>query len=370
VLKAIERLIRAFTLRLLGLLSRRRNGGSAKVSADFGTAPKILLLRHDRIGDVLATTPTISKLLQRFPNARVDMLFGEKNAAVASLIPGIHTRWVLPRSPIALISVLRSIRAIRYDAVVNLLSGRSASGDLLVAVTRGGFRIGYSNDNEALYDCAVARPDRTMHIVRETTLLLEPFGIEPAHVPPSSSEEFLRIDISNDQLRWAQGVIDSLHLEEQGPLVIVNISTRGDERFLGSEKYSELLSLLMRLGVHPVVCAAPGDQQRQEEIASSSGAQGLPITPRLGDFCALLGYADYVITPDTSVVHLAAALRRPTVMLATSASNAEGWYPWGVGYEVVVGSGGIPTIEVDEIVNAFVRLNSATMVPPSTSLPE
>src|SRR5690349_13078459 len=50
---------------------------------------KILLLRCDGIGDVVFSTPAITALRLRYPNARIDLVVGPWCRDVAAMIPEV-----------------------------------------------------------------------------------------------------------------------------------------------------------------------------------------------------------------------------------------------------------------------------------------
>ena len=70
--------------------------------------------------------------------------------------------------------------------------------------------------------------------------------------------------------------------------------------------------------------------------------------PRLEDFAAVLSFADLVVSPDTSIVHIAAALGKPVVTLTGQGDLATEWTPWGVPHRVVIGPGLVPDITFAE----------------------
>jgi len=51
---------------------------------------KILLIRTDRIGDIVLSMPALHALRQRFPAALIDMLVQKKYAALLDCYPGGH----------------------------------------------------------------------------------------------------------------------------------------------------------------------------------------------------------------------------------------------------------------------------------------
>jgi ADP-heptose:LPS heptosyltransferase len=81
----------------------------------------------------------------------------------------------------------------------------------------------------------------------------------------------------------------------------------------------------------------------------------------------MLALADMIVTPDTSVVHLAAALRKPTVMLIASSSDFIPWRPWGTPHIVVRHNDTIASIPMEDVATAIFQLASETIGPAHSS---
>ena len=66
-----------------------------------------------------------------------------------------------------------------------------------------------------------------------------------------------------------------------------------------------------------------------------------------------------MVTPDTSTVHLAAALRKPTVALYLLQATAALWGPWGVMHQVLTNPNGVDKIDSADVLSATLTLNLA-----------
>ena len=322
--------------------------------------PRILLLRHDRIGDAIVSTPIVSLIRERFPAATIGLLLGRRNRAAASLIPGVDMVHSLDGRPRGYLAIAGELRRCRYDVVINLLAKDSASGALLTVLSGAGYRIGFQGEATTIYDRAIAHPKAPAHIVSETSLLLAPLGIAPIGSRPAMRAELLSITLPIDAqiagLRFWEGIkrdIDS-------PRIVVNISASSPSKLWSDDHTRELLDWLRSDGATVAAAAAPPDHQRLEAIIGPGGHAALPVTSSLAEFAALLAPADIIITPDTSIVHIAAALARPVVMLSAS-SAARSWGPWGVPCRIVGGDDdSIASVSVSDVAAAYSSLRSET----------
>lgn len=78
-----ERKARRFAQRVLGALFHLRRAAPFQI----GQVNRILLVRTDKIGDAIVSTPVLQALRQHYPNARIDVVLGRRNRAAGPLLP-------------------------------------------------------------------------------------------------------------------------------------------------------------------------------------------------------------------------------------------------------------------------------------------
>lgn len=336
LLKRLERSVRRGVLRVLA----RRSSMSGSQTIELPDRPRILLVRTDRIGDVVVSTPTIVRLRARYPNAQITILLGAKNAAIGSLIPGVDERAVLPVSLPGALTVLRQLRARRCDLAINLVAGGSATAALVTAFVRARWSIGFAGEGDEVLSHRIALPDQPEHLALTTSRLLAPLGLEA-----------LRED---EPLSLLLPSRTTVHLPENTALFLPSV---GDPTRRWSENHwIELGRTLLRDGMHVAVLGAPNDREQIEKITRESGADVVQPSGSLAEFAATVAQAMLVVAPDTASVHIAAATGRPVVMLSGEIRSARSWYPWSVPYRLVRSSGSIAQIAPAEVHAAVLDL--------------
>src|SRR5262245_47654731 len=90
---------------------------------------RILLLRLERIGDLLMALEAIHDVHVAWPEAEIDLAVGSWNTSLASLVPGVtrvlaaDAPWLARGTPgddwMTLISKVREWRTHEYDLVIN-----------------------------------------------------------------------------------------------------------------------------------------------------------------------------------------------------------------------------------------------------------
>lgn len=325
-LKHIELAIRR---RVTGLLSGSREAVRVTEPADVLHLPdnaRILLLRQDRIGDVLVSIPVIRALRNRLPFATIDMVLSPNNLAVrhalAAYTDDVH---VYRKSLSDVVGLLKALRRKRYDLVIDLMDNPSTTSSMLVRWSGARMALGIEKANSGVYTHVVPLADRSsVHIVERLARLLMPFGIDP-----STEQLDLEYRVTDEERRKALSI---LGLHDDGRIRLgVNISGSDISRMYGEEAMTEVLTTIRQRhpGVDPYIFAAPPHKDMQMRIAASTGAVAVPIVPSFHEYACLLSVMDAIVTPDTSSVHLAAAWKTPSVVLFMHDDPAlMPWYPY------------------------------------------
>ena len=163
---------------------------------------KVLILKRDKVGDMLLVTPMLEHLRKRLPQAQIHMLANDYNAWVLEGNPNIDRLWVYPRvrhgasvRPWAVISQLRQVWQLkreRFDFAIaagGVISPRAVERILRLGAKRTVAYAGDSKDNRSadaalfakLTDPVSYSPH--LHEVESNLRLLLPLGITPPTDP-------------------------------------------------------------------------------------------------------------------------------------------------------------------------------------------
>ena len=327
ILRTIERTIRSGLLRLLTASARQEESPSERP-----TPERILIIRVDRIGDAIVSTPTVRLLRTAFPGSRIDMLLGEKNRAIASLLPFVDNVMVWERRPGRLLAVVGRLRRGRYDLVINLHTDRSSNAETAAAIAAG------------------------THTIRAH----EVDGIESGHIVPAvaRSLERLGIEISGlteSELQMQLLIPGAFGCDPDGPIGL-NVSCRDPERRWPINSYRRLIGRLNTAGDRVVVLAEPTDRGLAESVVPEG--LSVPVETREGlmDYLRLLQTCSILISPDSGAVHMAAACGVPVVGLYASDAKERRWRPWGVPNVTLVGDRSVATIPVADVLKSIERM--------------
>jgi heptosyltransferase III len=276
------------------------------------------LLKMTAIGDTVLLSAVVADLVAALPDADLVMFVGRENAGVASTIDGLTEVVVLPTTrPMAVVTEVR-----RHSLDVMLDCGPWSRLEAVYAALSGArFSAGFRTAGQLRHHCqdaSVEHSDRIHELDNYRRLVsilgvptvapprLEPPGLLSAENLPSSPYAVLH--------PWPTGVRS--HLKEWP-----------------TERWLELAGRLSTAGMAVVLSGGPADVARSAELARRCGpgvqalvdlAGRLTLTEALD----LLAGSACVVSVNTGIMHMAAAVGVPTVGLSGPTSEVR-WGPIG-----------------------------------------
>ena len=296
---------------------------------------RVLLMRYDRLGDAIVTTPVIEALSRLNDRIEIDVLASPHNAALLEADPRISRVISWDGSLTGLVGSIRRARRRKYDLVLQLVLGKTTNPTIIAGLCSSDGRIvGRGNSyNRRLFDHFVGPPE-SLHFADQT------FGVFRAAIdfdtPPEIPE--YRIEIPENVRRETADLLAEAGFRDR-EWVLLNASAGAEDRSFGRESGERLAcgvaEIASRRGLRFGISGAPSDRDRVEALAVASG--GTPLSfPSVLHLCAAIGSAALLVTPDTGPVHIASAVGTPVVAYYSEHDKPEGWSPRGVPSVVVV----------------------------------
>jgi ADP-heptose:LPS heptosyltransferase len=371
--KRLERAWRAMWMRAIG---RALPGPRVVDIARFDARPlRTLFIRYERIGDMIMATGLIRVLAQASARGTVDVIANPSTVPVLEGNPHVGKIFTLDRRlVVSYLQTMHRLRAERYDVIVD---GRInnpeifTSTPLLMLAARAPYRVGVSGgNNDLVYNVGVARYDRSTPYVLGSQALVAPFGVDA-----SSVDWQPEIFLSDLERQYADGYWEkaaALAARTTAPAeettcsegsvgltrrLLVNLSASEPKRRWADANFIEVLRRVRVVAPRlPIITIGlPRESENVGSVAEAVNALAVP-TPRLRDALALVGMADMVFTPDTSISHAASAFRKPAVVLLKRDHHP--YAPYNIPGENVFWDGaeihGLPTEEVGAAVERLV----------------
>ncbi len=304
---------------------------------------RVLFIRYERIGDMIMATSLIRNIATALPGGKVDVLATPTTAPVLEGNPYVGNVLVLDRKSVG--SYTQLMKQLRRERYTVMIDGRInnppifTSTPLLMYAGRARFRVGAGGESKPrIYNVSVPEWNRVDHYIEGSKRLAVPFGVNPETVDwqPEiflSPEEIARAE---EQWKEAESIAGKGDSGQPGPRkrLLVNLSASEPKRRWPDGKFiATLKSARERAPNMPmIVIGLPVEWESVQKVASEVGA--LPVlTPQLRDAFALVGAADLVFTPDTSMSHAASAFRKPSLVLLKREHKP--YAPWNTPGEVI-----------------------------------
>jgi ADP-heptose:LPS heptosyltransferase len=294
---------------------------------------RVIFLRQDRIGDMVVTLPTIHALKRRYPHIEISMLASPANVSIIKHDPAVSEIHLYNKKRLGdTLRTLRHIRRQRYDVFIDLMTGTSITSLILtLLMARGSFKIGLSKEAfRQYYDC-YTREDvlGEQHIAYQVGATLLPFGIDLTQEPLDGA-----VRLSVEQWERGSQIVAQLRDSKYEATVGINISAGRVNRSWDQERYATALARLSRSYPHLqfIVLCDPRDYSRGVTIAKAGGSNVaiIPSGLSLPEVVAVITKLDCILSPDTSICHIAAGLDVPLLgFYSGNAHNYNRFHPLG-----------------------------------------
>ena len=339
-------------------------------------ALRILVIRIDFFGDLLCTTPLLAALKQAHPDCFLAVLASKYNRDAVAGNPNVDEvfEYVYSkqternRRPGILNALFERVRLIlclrrkKFDYII-IPNGGMHKNSILFSRWLGAGRVLFNNADTEFDD------RRTEHLANRTIEheVLSGFRVSKdliGEITPGP----LHFTPPEELIRKAKNNLPDL----KSPSVALHFSARVPERSWPYSRWCALAATLAKKHT-VVILGSPTlwkDASFRETMADSGldgiHGTGMPVhqlpTVDFVELAAALSICDTVICCDGGPVHIAAALKKPVVVLFENRPEKyKRWYPWGVPHQIVLSRNGVAVenIEVADVVAAYDKLCSA-----------
>ncbi|HHW4411991.1 lipopolysaccharide heptosyltransferase RfaC [Citrobacter freundii] len=277
---------------------------------------RVLIVKTSSMGDVLHTLPALTDAQRAIPGIQFDWVVEEGfaqipswHSAVERVIPVAIRRWRKAwfSAPIkAERKAFRdAVRLQQYDAIIDA-QGLVKSAALVTRLGRGiKHGMDWSTAREPLaslfYNCKhhIARQQHAVERTREL------FAKSLRYTKPQSQGDYA----------IAQHFLNDLNADAGQYAVFLHATTRDDKHW-PEANWRELIGQLHNAGIRiKLPWGAPHEEARAKRLAD--GFNYVDVLPRMSleEIAGVLAGAKFVVSVDTGLSHLTAALDRPNITL-------------------------------------------------------
>ncbi len=358
-LKPLEHKFKAFVFSLFKLFFTI--GQKEFKPIDGNKISKVLFLRPEKLGDMVISFPVFDGLKRHFPHIEISILGSLRNKAIIKNDRRFAKIYMYLKNPIKDFKTLKAMRKAKYDCVVDMIGDDSVTALFLSQLSAPGKpRIGIGkNKHKIYYDYNyLYRTDNTNHIIENTLKILDAFGIDS-----TKESGYAEPYISEEEIVFANKTIDALKESPRTKIIGYNLSAGAPTRIWAIEKSIALCKKIIASNQEYKILlfTTPDERDRAKPLLDSidSRISLIPDNMSLTAVSALIAKLDLMITPDTSLVHIARAFDVPVVGLYSKfMKNFLLWRPYDqeIGAVVSANDGNIFDITVEQVFDTFEKL--------------
>jgi ADP-heptose:LPS heptosyltransferase len=261
---------------------------------------KILIIRIDRIGDLILSTPAIRAVRKSFPAAEIHLLISEYTRDL--VIHNEHVDKVLLHEREAVHRGYDLAFALHPGMVPNRLTYQSGAQ----------WRFGYTGKGGSFFLTHKIRDDRAKRIRHEVESALEVVAMAGC----TTESRKLDISITDDGERFADAFFRKNPVREGQTVVVIHPGSRQDYIRWSREGFAEVADALMNEDINVILIGGMDERQLVEDTATLTNKSPVRATGmKLTELLSLIKRCDLFIGHSTGPMHIAAALNVPVVAI-------------------------------------------------------
>lgn len=315
----------------------------------------ILITAVDKgIGDLILLTTLINAIKENFKSHDIYVIASHgRSEAIENnpYIKKIYSYYKL-RKPLHTLKLFLTLRLKKFDLWFDSTDRYSFTSYLLLLIGNPKTSIGYNKKDKKkfTFDTSPYLLKNPEHITTRFLNILKAINI-------NYSNNKLSLIADNESINTFNKFLNKNQIKKY---IYINISANKEIRYWPLTKWIEFISKINNYTDFFVICSSPKDTEKAIEIINNTKKTILYETKSVNCVIPAIQLADYVITVDTSIVHIAAAFNKPILALFTGdKSNQIRYYPLSNKSYIVAPKGEnkiIKDIDIDECVEGFKSL--------------
>ena len=291
----------------------------------------ILIVRNDRIGDVVLSLPLAGLIKKHYPDCKVTFLLRNYTKDIANDHPSIDDVIILKEDN-GRIPVWKNVNQLKkgsFDASIIVYPTFITA--LIIFLARVKFRVGSGYRwysflfNKKVFE---HRKYAEKHELEYNVNLLKVFGIEENI---STKNVLFDIHINKTSMDRVDKILTDSGVEFEKKIIIVHPGSGGSAIDLPIGKFSELVkNLSLPNDVNIIITGNENEKNICRKIGANTNAIDLSGKFNLSEIICLISLSDIFISNSTGPIHIAAALGKSIVGFYPKirACSPERWGPY------------------------------------------
>lgn len=277
----------------------------------------ILVIKMTAIGDVILVMPSLRALRERYPKAKICCLVDETCKAVLQRCPYLDELIVIDlkggqKGWMGLIRFSRRLMKYHFDKVVDFQNNQKSH--MLAGLSFASHIYGYRNKKFGFFVTdPVINPDHALPPVEHQFQILRLLGIE------YHPDRMLELYPSAADRKHIDGLLEGEWISPGMKVVGINLSAseKWKTKNWPVSKMAKLCDLLAVKNIRVVITGAEKDRETAVQVLGMTKAKPANCVGRTSimELAVLIERCQAFLTPDSSPMHIAAAMGTPFIAL-------------------------------------------------------
>jgi len=290
---------------------------------------RILIVRTDRLGDVILSTPVIKALRDAYPQAFLAMVVNPYTKAIVEGNPNLdevilYDKNHKEKNLIAAFGFSRALAKNKFDlAIVLNPSNRSNLIPFLAGIPK---RIGYDRKLGFLLTGRVKdfKHQGKKHEIEYNLDLVRELGIEP-------QDKNTFMPISPESEIWVEAVFKKENISSSDKLAVINPVASDNSKMWPQDRYAQVADKLADKGLKIIILGGPKDQEIAGGVIKKLHCQYINMVGNnnISQAASLLRRSSLFVSSDTGPMHLASSLGIPVIAILGRSQPGLSPLRWG-----------------------------------------
>ena len=276
---------------------------------DFTGIQTVLVIRPDRLGDVVLSTPVYETLKKAFPHLHISVLADSAQAELLADNPNISQVFVFDsKQPL---NAFRQLRDEQFDLALTLNKKFSATATFFTLCSGAKIRVGYNHpENAWAHNIRVSLEGPPCHESENNLDLLRALGIEETQSQP-------RLYFNPDETRKIADLMQQYRPTQDQPVVLVKSGTRIAKWGWRWEKFQAVIERLLESDKAQVWLVNGPGEEAELKTAITNMQPPPKLLPLLSakELALLIQECDVLLCNHTGIMHLASAVDKPVCVI-------------------------------------------------------
>jgi len=331
----------------------------------------IVLLRIDRLGDLVLTLPAIYSVHKSFPQANIDLVVNENLLGLVEDIPFIRTVYGINATRFDFKKFFRLVFSLRkntYDLAVDLQPGTHHVSSILLFLTRARKKAGYAVGFRKFFVDTKVPP--FIDIKYETELVLDILR----KVGLQKLETDVTINYNSKADAYVTHFLNKHKITPNHTLIGISPGSSGRFKCWSAESFGTLIRRLHKIKKCRILLLGSTSEIplcTQINALAGSGAVNAGGVFDVKQLCACMKQLDLFIGNNSGPMHIAHALKTPSVIISGFA-NPKRWIRPDANCIVInkdpmafeakgINASNVSSVSVDEVFDSVQKLLKRTI---------